>query len=179
MKPVSPSRSGYKFKGWYTESGKEFDFSTRIYNSMTLLAKWEKVKEVTPTPKPVTPVTPKPVVPITPTPITPVMPVTPIKPVEPIVRPVVPKFIEETVEPIIEKKAQEKEEPIVYDMPEILLAEGETLEDLSTKQYSYVEITENGYAVMKKERKTLNLYKKLSQRKAENGATVYQFERAF
>lgn len=42
--PDNPVRTGYWFRGWYTEASlvTEFDTSTKIYRNMTLYAKWEK-----------------------------------------------------------------------------------------------------------------------------------------
>ena len=41
----SPTRSGYTFKYWSTEtSGSEYDFSTPVTSSFTLYAVWEKIK---------------------------------------------------------------------------------------------------------------------------------------
>lgn len=48
IKPEDPTRSGYKFLGWYTEDDKAFDFATPIASSVTLYAKWEK--DATPAP---------------------------------------------------------------------------------------------------------------------------------
>lgn len=39
-KPVDPEKEGYTFKGWLYE-GKEFDFDTKITESITLRANWE------------------------------------------------------------------------------------------------------------------------------------------
>ena len=39
--PNDPRRSGYTFLGWYLD-GRKFNFSTRIYEDITLIAKWEK-----------------------------------------------------------------------------------------------------------------------------------------
>lgn len=43
-KPADPIRSGYSFKGWYTDekNGNEFDFNTIIPKDITLYAKWEE-----------------------------------------------------------------------------------------------------------------------------------------
>lgn len=47
-KPVDPTRTGYTFKGWYTDAActKEFNFDnqTQIRTDMTLYAKWEAIK---------------------------------------------------------------------------------------------------------------------------------------
>lgn len=43
--PTEPTKTGYKFYGWYTSEsfeGEEFDFSTRINNNVKLYARWEK-----------------------------------------------------------------------------------------------------------------------------------------
>ena len=41
--PAEPTREGYRFAGWYTDSGctDEYDFSTQIAGDMTLYAGWE------------------------------------------------------------------------------------------------------------------------------------------
>ena len=39
--PRDPTRSGYTFLGWYLD-GRKFSFNTRIYEDITLEAKWEK-----------------------------------------------------------------------------------------------------------------------------------------
>ncbi len=39
-KPTNPTRSGYKFLGWYYNN-RLFNFSTKIYDNITLIAKWE------------------------------------------------------------------------------------------------------------------------------------------
>lgn len=43
-KPANPSRSGYRFKGWYTKAtgGEKFDFNTEIAQDITLYAQWTK-----------------------------------------------------------------------------------------------------------------------------------------
>ena len=43
-KPADPTKSGYEFVGWFTDSEctKEFDFSTKVEKDMTLYAKWEE-----------------------------------------------------------------------------------------------------------------------------------------
>ena len=38
---VIPEKSGYVFKGWYTENDTEFDYATQITQDLTLYAKWE------------------------------------------------------------------------------------------------------------------------------------------
>lgn len=43
-KPTTPSKSGYTFAGWYTEDHKVFDFSTAIYDNLTLTAAWAPAK---------------------------------------------------------------------------------------------------------------------------------------
>ncbi|SET28388.1 InlB B-repeat-containing protein [[Clostridium] polysaccharolyticum] len=42
--PDNPSRSGYWFRGWYTDSSltSKFDFSQKIYRNTTIYAGWEK-----------------------------------------------------------------------------------------------------------------------------------------
>lgn len=44
-KPTNPTRTGYTFDGWYTNSSctNEFDFTTYVTNSITLYAKWTAV----------------------------------------------------------------------------------------------------------------------------------------
>lgn len=39
-KPADPTRTGYKFLGWY-DGNKQFDFNTPITGNITLTAKWE------------------------------------------------------------------------------------------------------------------------------------------
>ena len=46
--PEDPTRSGYKFLGWYTEGDEAFDFDTPITSSVTLHAKWQAETPVTP-----------------------------------------------------------------------------------------------------------------------------------
>ncbi len=43
-KPTDPTRSGYKFAGWYTDSAltKAYDFSAAVVDDLTLYAKWTK-----------------------------------------------------------------------------------------------------------------------------------------
>ena len=45
VQPEEPSRSGYEFAGWYTDSSlkNEFDFETPVTESITLYAKWTLV----------------------------------------------------------------------------------------------------------------------------------------
>jgi len=43
--PKEPTRTGYEFMGWYLD-GEEFDFSTRIYRTITLKAQWVSNKDV-------------------------------------------------------------------------------------------------------------------------------------
>lgn len=42
--PVAPTKTGYKFDGWYTNEAltAEYDFSERVTSNMTLYAKWTK-----------------------------------------------------------------------------------------------------------------------------------------
>ena len=48
-KPKDPTRSGYEFVGWYTDSDltEEYDFDTKVTNSFVLYAKWEETDEDT------------------------------------------------------------------------------------------------------------------------------------
>ena len=41
-KPEDPTKSGYKFLGWYLED-KAYDFSTEVKDNMTLKAKWQLI----------------------------------------------------------------------------------------------------------------------------------------
>ena len=43
--PSDPTKEGYKFIGWYN-GDKLFDFKTSIYSDITLVAKWEKIDQV-------------------------------------------------------------------------------------------------------------------------------------
>jgi len=45
------TRDGYKFLGWYL-NGYSYDFATPVTQTITLVAKWEKINNVTPDPKP-------------------------------------------------------------------------------------------------------------------------------
>ena len=40
---TAPSREGYTFVGWYTDSGEEVTSDTTVYSKMTVYAKWEAV----------------------------------------------------------------------------------------------------------------------------------------
>lgn len=44
--PASPTREGYKFIGWYNGS-EEWDFDNKITDDIVLIAKWEKIEEIT------------------------------------------------------------------------------------------------------------------------------------
>ena len=48
-KPTDPTRDGYTFGGWYTDSAltKEYDFKTVVTGNLTLYAKWNKAAEAT------------------------------------------------------------------------------------------------------------------------------------
>ena len=48
--PRDPTREGYEFTGWYTNSSctRLYDFDDRVYNSFTLYAGWEKSEDVIP-----------------------------------------------------------------------------------------------------------------------------------
>lgn len=52
-KPTKPTRTGYTFKGWYTDSefkeGSKFDFTKAITDNTILYAKWEEDKPAVPT----------------------------------------------------------------------------------------------------------------------------------
>jgi len=39
--PKAPTKTGYKFLGWYTKDGKKWDFSQSVTEPMTLYAHWE------------------------------------------------------------------------------------------------------------------------------------------
>ena len=39
--PSEPSKAGYEFMGWYTDSGSKWDFNTAITENITLYAKWK------------------------------------------------------------------------------------------------------------------------------------------
>ena len=43
-KPASPTKSGYTFKGWYSDKSltKAYDFNSTVRSNLTLYAKWEK-----------------------------------------------------------------------------------------------------------------------------------------
>ncbi len=43
-KPSNPTRNGYTFLGWYY-NGSEYNFNKRVYQSITLVANWEKDRE--------------------------------------------------------------------------------------------------------------------------------------
>ena len=44
-KPTDPVKVGYKFQGWFTDEGTEFDFHTVINESMTLTAHWKELED--------------------------------------------------------------------------------------------------------------------------------------
>lgn len=51
-KPDDPDKTGYKFKGWYTDDGvfvNRFKFDTKITGNVNLYAKWEEDKPAVPT----------------------------------------------------------------------------------------------------------------------------------
>ena len=52
--PAAPTRDGYTFAGWFTESsgGSQWNFSTAVTKNMTLYAQWTAVEEPIPTPTP-------------------------------------------------------------------------------------------------------------------------------
>ena len=41
-KPSDPVKSGYKFVGWYTSDGEQYDFDTPVADDLILLAVWEE-----------------------------------------------------------------------------------------------------------------------------------------
>ena len=44
VKPGDPVMEGYNFKGWFlSTTDEEFDFSTKITEDITIIAKWEEV----------------------------------------------------------------------------------------------------------------------------------------
>ena len=45
VKPTNPTRTGYKFVGWYLNN-KAYDFNTKVTSNIILIAKWEKVEVV-------------------------------------------------------------------------------------------------------------------------------------
>ena len=61
-KPADPTKSGYTFGGWYTNSActTAYDFNTAVTADITLYAKWTAVST---TPAPTTPTTPAPAMP--------------------------------------------------------------------------------------------------------------------
>lgn len=52
-KPTEPTKTDYKFVGWYL-NGQEYNFKSKVTKNITLVAKWEKVES-----KPSTPSTPE------------------------------------------------------------------------------------------------------------------------
>lgn len=48
-RPAAPERTGYIFKGWFTEAdgGTEYDFASEVVSDLTLYAKWEEIPEPT------------------------------------------------------------------------------------------------------------------------------------
>ncbi|MDR0197966.1 MAG: InlB B-repeat-containing protein [Oscillospiraceae bacterium] len=54
VKPANPTRSGYAFIGWYTESSGKNEFNTgkgKVNKNLTLYAKWEKIPAKPSSPK--------------------------------------------------------------------------------------------------------------------------------
>ena len=47
VKPADPTKDGYEFAGWYTDSGltKAYDFSSKVTGSITLYAKWTEAED--------------------------------------------------------------------------------------------------------------------------------------
>lgn len=54
IKPTTPTKSGYTFKGWFTNISysQEYDFDTAVTADMTLFAKWEENKTTPSNPTP-------------------------------------------------------------------------------------------------------------------------------
>ena len=46
-KPSDPTKSGYKFIGWYVDN-EEYNFDTEVTKNLTIKAKWEKTEETKP-----------------------------------------------------------------------------------------------------------------------------------
>jgi uncharacterized repeat protein (TIGR02543 family) len=47
-RPADPQKDGYTFKGWYTEGGAEYDFTTPVTEDMKLYAHWEAMPDPEP-----------------------------------------------------------------------------------------------------------------------------------
>lgn len=47
-KPKTPKKDGYEFVGWYVD-GKRYNFSKKVNDDITLVAKWKKIKKEEPT----------------------------------------------------------------------------------------------------------------------------------
>lgn len=93
-KPSNPIKDGYKFLGWYLD-GKEYDFAKNVTKNITLIAKWEKVKnDITKPSKPSKPGTSKPDTPSKPD--VPSKPDTPTKPTEDDKKPTEPEKVNVT-----------------------------------------------------------------------------------
>ncbi|MBR4981961.1 MAG: InlB B-repeat-containing protein [Lachnospiraceae bacterium] len=45
VRPTNPTKAGYEFKGWFTDSTctAEYDFDTQVTGPLTLFAKWERI----------------------------------------------------------------------------------------------------------------------------------------
>ena len=50
VRPKDPTKTGYKFLGWYTKEGKKWDFSHPVTIPITLYARWEKLPASSPLP---------------------------------------------------------------------------------------------------------------------------------
>ena len=146
--PSNPVRSGFTFKGWYTDTAltHEFDFNTPITSDITLNAKWHKnVVPIVPDPEPEPDPEPTP----TPTPIpTPTPDPTPTPTPKPIPTP----------DPVPEDEPEPNPNPEESIIPNII-EEKEEEEEKGERVYTYVETTEFGYVVNSKKLKTFDIHK--------------------